>query len=191
MQRLLLEGPWSVNGIILQLSSWKPFFEPSFAKLNTAAIWVEFHNLPVECWDGETLETIASNLGNLIKVDKFTSTLARSKYVRLCIEIYLSKPLCKGFWISDDFHKVFVVVMYERLPTFCYKYGLISHGSNSCIRSSLSWTDGASLPSREEWLPVEGIIQVSHDTDQCMDISDPIFVLGFDDTPETDFGLGS
>lgn len=49
MQQILLEGPWSVNGIILQMSQWKPFFEPSFAKLNSAAIWVQFHNLPVEC----------------------------------------------------------------------------------------------------------------------------------------------
>lgn len=30
MQRILLDGPWSVNGIILQLSPWKPYFEPTF-----------------------------------------------------------------------------------------------------------------------------------------------------------------
>lgn len=38
MQHLLLDGPWFVNGIIFQLSPWKPFFEPTFAKLNTATI---------------------------------------------------------------------------------------------------------------------------------------------------------
>lgn len=48
IQHLLLNGPWSVNGIILQLFPWKPFFEPTFAKLSTAAIWVQFHNLTVE-----------------------------------------------------------------------------------------------------------------------------------------------
>ncbi|XP_039136891.1 receptor-like protein EIX2 [Dioscorea cayenensis subsp. rotundata] len=109
-----------------------------------------FHNLPVECWDGETLETITSNFGNLIKVDEFTSTLARSKYARVCIEIDLSKPLCRGFWIGDDFQRVFVVVMYERLPTFCYNCGLIGHGSKSCTRVALSGAGGFSLPSREE-----------------------------------------
>lgn len=40
MQRLLTGGPWSINGIILQLSPWKPFFELAFAKLNIATIWV-------------------------------------------------------------------------------------------------------------------------------------------------------
>lgn len=97
MKHLLLDGPWSVNGIILQLSPWRPFFEPSFAQLNTAVIWVQFHNLLVECWDGETLETIARNFGTLIKIDKLTCTMARSRYARVCIEINLSKPLCRGF----------------------------------------------------------------------------------------------
>lgn len=62
-----------------------------------AAIWVQFHNLPVEFWEGETLETIAGQLGTLIKIDEFTSNLVRSKYARVCINIDLSKPLCHGF----------------------------------------------------------------------------------------------
>lgn len=40
VQHLLLDGPWSINGIILQLSPSQLFFEPLFAKLTTAAIWV-------------------------------------------------------------------------------------------------------------------------------------------------------
>lgn len=48
MQRLLLEGPWSINGIMLQLSLRQLFFMPAFAKLNIAAIWVYLYNLPVD-----------------------------------------------------------------------------------------------------------------------------------------------
>ncbi|XP_039119178.1 uncharacterized protein LOC120255418 [Dioscorea cayenensis subsp. rotundata] len=188
MQQLFLDGPWSVNGIILQMCPWKTFFEPSFVKLNSAAIWVQFHNLPVECWDGDVLETIASNFGNLIKVDEFTSTLARSKYARVCIEIDLSKPLCRGFWIGDDFQKVFVVVMYERLPIFCYNCGLIGHGSKSCTRAASSGAGGFSLPARDERVPVERTAQVSNDVDHIMDVSNPIFVPGSDDNMASDFG---
>ncbi|XP_039133799.1 uncharacterized protein LOC120270802 [Dioscorea cayenensis subsp. rotundata] len=188
MQQLLLDGPWSVNEIILQLSPWKPFFELSFAKLNSAAIWVQFHNLPVECWDGDVLETIASNFDNLIKVDEFTSILARSNYARVCIEIDLSKLLCRGFWIGDDFQKVFVIVMYERLLTFCYNCGLICHGSKSCTRPASSGAGGFSLPSRDDRVPVERTSQVSHDADQLMDTSDPIFVPSPEDNLESDFG---
>ncbi|XP_039134872.1 uncharacterized protein LOC120272174 [Dioscorea cayenensis subsp. rotundata] len=150
MQCLLLDGPWSVNGIILQLSPWKPFFEPTFAKLSSAAIWIQLHNLPVEFWEGETLEAIANQFGTLLKVDEFTAALTRSKFARICVDVDLSKPLSRGFWIGDDHHRVFVIVLYERLPTFCYSCGLIGHGTNSCNSSA---TPGAARPnpSRPVW----------------------------------------
>lgn len=145
-----MDCPWSVNGVILQLSPWKPFFEPTFANLNTVAVWIQLHNLLVEFWQGETLETIANQLGTLIKVDDFTSSLTRSKYARLCVEIDLSKPLRHGFWIGDDLHKVFVVVMYERLPTFCYTCEMIGHDSNSCSLSEMPGA-GQTVPTRHSW----------------------------------------
>lgn len=98
---------------------WKPFFEPTFAKLNTAAIWLQLRNLPIEFWEGEILETITGQFGTLLKIDEFTNTLSRSKYARICVEINLFKPFSRGFWIGDDLHRVFVVVLYECLPTFC------------------------------------------------------------------------
>lgn len=97
LKKLLTDGPWSLNGIILQLSPWQPFFEPTFAKLTTDAIWVQLHNLPVEFWDGESLETIVAHLGPLIKVDDLILSLTRSKFARVFIEIDLSKSLCHGF----------------------------------------------------------------------------------------------
>lgn len=73
MQRLLFEGPWAVNGIVLQLAPWKPYFELAFIMLSTAAIWVQLHNLPIEFSDGESLETISGLFGQLLKIDEFTS----------------------------------------------------------------------------------------------------------------------
>ncbi|XP_039136996.1 uncharacterized protein LOC120274516 [Dioscorea cayenensis subsp. rotundata] len=135
-QKILFDGPWAVNGAILQLAPWKPFFEPAFTKLSSAVIWVQLHNLPVEFWDGETLETISSSLGRLLKIDEFTLSMSRSRYARVCLEIDLSKPLKQGFWLGDDENRVFVVVLYEKLPTFCYHCGMVGHGSNLCSRRS-------------------------------------------------------
>lgn len=96
MQRILMEGPWSINGIILQLSPWQPFFEPAFAKLNTAAIWVQLYNLPIDFWEAETLDTVTAHIGNLLKVDDFTFSLVCSRFSRVCLEVDLSKPLSCG-----------------------------------------------------------------------------------------------
>lgn len=72
-QHLLFGGPWSVNGLTLQLVPWQPYFEPAFTKLTKAMVWLQLHNLPVELWDGESLETITEPIGRLLKVDEFTS----------------------------------------------------------------------------------------------------------------------
>lgn len=102
-----------MNDIVLQLVPWQPFFELAFTKLSTVALWVQLHNIPVELWEGESLETIASLFGRLLKINEFTSSLSSSKYARICVEIDPAKPLKRGFWIGDDKHKVFVVVLYE------------------------------------------------------------------------------
>lgn len=150
MQKLLFEGPWAVNGTVLQLVPWKPYFEPAHSKLSTAALWVQLHNLPVEFWEGEALESISSLFGRLLKIDEFTSSLSRSKYARLCVEIDITKPLKQGFWVGDEEHRVFVVVLYERLPTFCYLCGLVGHGSNSCNRQSPACSEKPSQPRCED-----------------------------------------
>lgn len=72
-QHLLFGGPWSVNGLTLQLVPWQPYFEPAFTKLTKAMVWLQLHNLLVELWDGESLETITEPIGRLLKVDEFTS----------------------------------------------------------------------------------------------------------------------
>lgn len=104
MQKLLFNGPWAVNGTILQLAPWHPCFESAFSKLSFVVVWVQLHNLLVEFWDGDSLETISTSLGRLLKIDEFTFSLSRSKFARICMEIDLAKPLKQGFWIGDDKH---------------------------------------------------------------------------------------
>lgn len=79
-----------------------PYFESAFSKLSFVVVWV--HNLLVKFWDGDSLETISTSLGRLLKIDEFTFSLSRSKFARICMEINLAKPLKQGFWIGDDKH---------------------------------------------------------------------------------------
>ncbi|XP_039120948.1 uncharacterized protein LOC120257557 [Dioscorea cayenensis subsp. rotundata] len=102
MQKLLHDGPWSINGIILQLSPWKPFFEPAFAKLNSAAIWVQLHNLPVDFWDGDTLETLTSHIGPLRRLMTSPSPLTRSKFARRLRRLRSSHSDPDTIMISHD-----------------------------------------------------------------------------------------
>lgn len=132
MQRVLFGRQWTVGGLSLQLFPWQPCFEASHTKLLRAAVWVQLHNLPVGYWDGDSLETIIETLGKLPKVDEHTETLSRTRFPRICLELDLSKPSERGFWVEDDDKQVFVIVLYEKLPTFYYRCGLVGHGDASC-----------------------------------------------------------
>lgn len=134
---------------------------------------MQLHNLPVEFWEGETLKTIAGQFGTLLKVDDFMTSLSQSKYARICVGIDLSKSLSQGFWIGDDLHRVFVVVLYERLLTFCYTCGMIGHGSNSCSRSTTASVT-RTTSSHREWRVEIGLSLVSAIQNQRMDDSDPL-----------------
>ncbi|KAJ0974944.1 hypothetical protein J5N97_016909 [Dioscorea zingiberensis] len=129
---LLVDGPWSINGSIFHLLRWKEHFEPMYEKLSTATVWVQLNNMPVEYWETEHLEALVNYFGRLIKVDPTRYEMGRAKFVRVCIEIDLQKPLKKGVWVSTPKSKSFVSILYERLPVFCYRCGIVGHGVDAC-----------------------------------------------------------
>lgn len=98
--------------------SLEAFFEPAFTKLNSTAIWIQLHNFPADFWEAETLDSITAHIGNLLKVDDLTSSFTRSRFAWVYLETDLSKSLSWGFWLGDDSQHIFVVVLYEKLPTF-------------------------------------------------------------------------
>lgn len=100
-------------------------------------VWIQPHNLPVELWDGESMEYLTEPFGRLMNVDEYTSTLAHAHFMRVYMEIDLSQPLKRGFWIEDYNSKVFIMILYERLPTFCFTCGMDRHGSNGCTHRSM------------------------------------------------------
>lgn len=86
-----------------------------------------------------------SHFDQLLKIDDYTTYLSQSRFARVYVEIDLSKLLKRGLWIGDKEHRVFLVVLYEKLPTFCYLCGLVGYGSNTCSRRS---SDNQNRPSQ-------------------------------------------
>lgn len=130
-QKIIFGGPWSANGLTLQVSLCQPNFEPTSPKLSKAMVWVQLHNVPVELLEDEALESITKPIDKLLKVDKFMSSLSSARFAYVCLEIDLVVHLKRGFWLDDEDGKVFFLVLYEQLPTLCYHCGLVRHGTNS------------------------------------------------------------
>lgn len=157
--KLLWEGPWTVEGRILQISEWRESFQPAFEKLSSAAVWIQLHHVPMELWNGDVLETIASHFGKVLKIDEHTLKLTRSKFARICVEIDLDLPLQKGTWVNYGDNSVFIIALYEKLPVFCYNCGRVGHGESTC-----------SFVSSRTKVPVHQ--QPSASSDQQMEVDD-------------------
>lgn len=93
MQKVLFGGQWMVEALPCKRSYGIHALSRPFTKLCIATIWIQLHTLLVDFWDAETLKTITESLGKLLKVDKHTASLSRTRFVRSCLEINLTKPL--------------------------------------------------------------------------------------------------
>ena len=81
----------------------------------------------------ETGKAVGDKIGKLLEVDKRSSQLDQAKYMRVRVEIPLNKPLQRGrYLLNGEGEKVWVTFKYERLPTVCYKCGILGHDDRHC-----------------------------------------------------------
>lgn len=83
----------------------------------------------------------------VLKVDDHTLDRSQAKFARVCVEINLEKPLKQGTWVNYGDFSVFVLVLYENLPVFCYKCGRVGHGETTRPLASSHLNAGSSVPS--------------------------------------------
>lgn len=74
------------------------------------------------------LSYIGYHIGKTVKVDKNTISREIGKYVRLCIQVNLMKPLLAKFSIKGRHYKV----EYEGLHLLCFSCGRFGHSTSGC-----------------------------------------------------------
>ncbi|KAJ0966145.1 hypothetical protein J5N97_027283 [Dioscorea zingiberensis] len=67
-----------------------------------------------------------------MKAEASTTEVGRARYARVCIELDLSKPLETGIWVGEGEEETLVGVLYQKIPSFCFRCGLIEHVVNTC-----------------------------------------------------------
>ncbi|XP_073002499.1 uncharacterized protein [Typha latifolia] len=132
LNHVLTNGPWTIQGQVLNLIPWRNNFRPSPEAFTTAPSWIQLHNLPQEYWELEALIPVAAFFGRPLRVDETTLDHTRSRFARVCIEADLSKPLKTAVWLGPKEERVDHRVMYESIPKFCFKCGTIGHKAEEC-----------------------------------------------------------
>ncbi|KAI5437723.1 hypothetical protein KIW84_023730 [Lathyrus oleraceus] len=121
-------------GVIVKLLNRKIRYKPLETRLKhidqieKVADLIRFSGLPSEHYDAKVLTSIDNIIGRVVKVEKNIILQERGKYMRLCVEVNLSKALLVLFTIRDIVYKV----EYEWLHLLCINYEKFGHYMEGC-----------------------------------------------------------
>ncbi|XP_061358331.1 uncharacterized protein LOC133302554 [Gastrolobium bilobum] len=124
----LIASPWVIMDHYLAIRSWEPDFQPYQVAINRIAAWVRLPGFLIEYVNSGLMKEIGNWLGKFIKVDAATTSMARGRFARMCIELDLTKPLQTEYKLEERIKQV----EYEGLHLVCYSCGQYSHGIENC-----------------------------------------------------------
>lgn len=133
----LYNGHWMIVGHYLIVRTWNPNFNPYEAKINKVALQVRLPDLLMEYYDNSVLWIIRNKIGKTLKVDIAISISIRGNYVRIYMEVDLTKPLLAKFKLQRRVRRI----MYEGLHLICFHCGQYGHKQKTCPYSKMKVHD--------------------------------------------------
>ena len=127
----------------LSLEKKKIFFLPwspgqdEMAWPSTAPVWIRLAGLPYHCWSKHILFSLASSIGQPIKLDDITTAQRILTYARVLVNIDLSKLKPPVILVDlQGERELEIEVSYENCPcSVCYQIG---HSDQHCPSSNQS-----------------------------------------------------
>ncbi|KAJ4841514.1 hypothetical protein Tsubulata_012666 [Turnera subulata] len=124
----LCNGPWQIMETALAVQPWSSHFRAYEDRRSHAVVCVQFADLALSWYHPRILGALGSLVGHTIKINIKTHTAERGQYVRVAVEVDLTKPL-KGKVL---FEKQLYNVSYEGLPQVCLSCGCVGHPIIAC-----------------------------------------------------------
>ncbi|XP_022843290.1 uncharacterized protein LOC111366827 [Olea europaea var. sylvestris] len=176
----VLEGrPYFVFGRPLMLKIMPQFFEFDDKEISTVPIWINLPGLPLECWKSKALSKIVSKVGKPISTDKLTSTMDRISYVRVLVEVDVSKELVRTVHMMLPNGKLREQgVYFEHVPKYCNTCKMFGHPTLGC-NVNRQHADGKGVESGSKQVGTK-IGQVSGNTKEPTAQSNPADQNGSD-----------
>ncbi|KAF8413516.1 hypothetical protein HHK36_001506 [Tetracentron sinense] len=147
--------PWSFNGHPLLMKILYLDILVKELRMVHLPIWKQIYGMPPEYLLFEIGSAIAGRVGELLEVDLPKDGVERGKFLRIRVKVDIYSPLRP--FVSLNFvsgEMAIFLVVYERLPTFCFQYGCIGHDNKHC--SVLGERLGESLPDNPDGVDLFG-----------------------------------
>eukprot|EP00253_Pinus_taeda_P012689 PITA_12689 len=113
----------------LYMNKWTPDFDPAIDVPKAVPVWVRLPNLPVHCWNWDSLKHIGNSLGKFI--DR-ASNKDQYNCAKICVEVDLEEGLPKEIKIKVDSWSHVQILEYEQLPFKCRKCHVYGHFTRNC-----------------------------------------------------------
>lgn len=133
-QKVLEDGPWTINGVWLNLKEWSPDKTLVEIDTNTINVWIQFHGLTLDMMTEATGRILGGQVGGVVEVDSAGSLgdVWRS-FLRVRVVLCWKNPLINGLWVKGrNRDPIWIDVKYERLGDFCFRCGCLDHIDRYC-----------------------------------------------------------
>ncbi|XP_057779755.1 uncharacterized protein LOC130998347 [Salvia miltiorrhiza] len=127
---------WELASGHIRLRDWAKNFDPFKEHSTLANVWVRIHYLPIEYWHAEILAGIGRYVGHLLKIDGASIRRDFGQYVRLLIELDMSKTLPNTLLIDSGSFSFHVEFTYENLPFYYSRCKITGHSMDKCHKVS-------------------------------------------------------
>ena len=119
-ERVLAMKPWTFDKHLVLLQKYVGSCPILNLKLSMAKFWIQLHDLPVDKLNWKTTIEIGRSVGE-VSYSKRKGEMIRDNFLRVRVEVDVSKPLCRGqkILLNGD-HEDWVSFKYEKIPNFCY-----------------------------------------------------------------------
>ena len=133
MNDVWYRSPWSFDKRLILLKHFNGDLSPGNVTFQHSPFWIRVFNIPIKSMNSVVGTRIAKEIGIPLVVDALKSGLAWGPFLRIRVDIDITKPLMRGKMIHiEDVEEGWVYFKYERLPTFCYCCGILGHQDREC-----------------------------------------------------------
>ncbi|KAL0007500.1 hypothetical protein SO802_009002 [Lithocarpus litseifolius] len=98
--KILAQGPWSFDNYLIGLYKPKEEELVDDTTFTKASFWIQIHDLPLWRKNRANAEAIGTTLGTLEQVDISSTGECQGRYIRVRVNIDISKPLCRGRFVN-------------------------------------------------------------------------------------------
>jgi hypothetical protein len=134
MDRVLSGTPWMVGRHAVVLKPYDEKLSASEIVFDRMEIWVRILNLPLGWMNQQCGKCAMGLIGHVVKMDVDGDGKACGAFLQGRVAVEIEKPLHRGVLLrmSRSEEPRWFEIHYERLPYFCFGYGVIGHSEVEC-----------------------------------------------------------